>query len=406
MSKEKKLVMWTVFMVSLLQMINMAIMPAVNRIATDAFPQFTLSSIQTVLSLTGIVMPCTSLLSALLLRPGLVTKKAVVIFGLFMLGFAGILSQLLHSQFWHLAVLSTTSGIASGCYLSTVISIMMDRFDRTERQKISGYQSVFVNLGAVLCGFFGGLLAAWQWYGGYLVMLLGIPMGLVALFTLPKEDRVRVKTQNDSMKASSKMNRDVFYYAAVVMVFMTAYAVCSNNLAVHLAAAGMGGTKLAGTLTSFQMVGGALFGFVFGRVSAVLKDYLLALSFVALGAGLTLLNVFSSSLAFAFIGVFLVGISISMLGPQCVFAASNCVDVRTSAVAASLVNGIAPGLGMFLSPVIYTNLTTAIAGESTNYRYQFVAIVALAMAAVLAVLTTLRARRKKAVSAGGIKAAS
>ncbi len=51
MSKEKKLVMWTVFMVSLLQMINMAIMPAVNRIATDAFPQFTLSSIQIVLSL-------------------------------------------------------------------------------------------------------------------------------------------------------------------------------------------------------------------------------------------------------------------------------------------------------------------------------------------------------------------
>ena len=105
MSKEKKLVMWTVFMVSLLQMINMAIMPAVNRIATDAFPQFTLSSIQTVLSLTGIVMPCTSLLSALLLRHGLVTKKAVVIFGLF---YARVC--------WYPVPAASQSILASGCF--------------------------------------------------------------------------------------------------------------------------------------------------------------------------------------------------------------------------------------------------------------------------------------------------
>ena len=392
MSKQKKLVMWTVFLVSMVQMVNMAIMPAVNQIATVAFPELSLSSIQTVLSLTGIIMPCVSLLSALLIRHGYVTKKAVVVFGLFALGLTGVLSLLLHTRFWHIALLSTTSGIASGCYLSTVISIMMDRFVMAERQNISGYQSVFVNTGAVLCGFFGGLLASWQWFGGYLIMLAGIPLGIFTLFSLPKEEKASVT--RDKPKNKSKVNPNVFYYTAIIIVFMILYAVCSANLAVHLANAGMESTTLAGTLTSFQMVGGALFGFFFGRISAVVKDYLLVIAFVCLGLGFTILNVFSVSLGWAFVGVFFVGISISMLGPQCVFAASNCVDEHTSAVAASMVNGIAPGVGSFLSPVIITNLTIHLAGESTNYRYQFVAFIALALAAVLAVLTIVRSKRQ------------
>ena len=401
MSKEKKLVMWTVFVVSMMQMINMAIMPAVNQMKTVAFPDMSLSSIQTMLSLTGIVMPCVSLLSAMLIRHGVVTKKQVVVFGLFALGATGMLSLVLHSSFWNLAILSATSGIASGCYLSTVISIMMDRFTKGERQNISGYQSVFVNIGAVLCGFFGGILASWQWFGGYLIMLVGIPMGIFTLFSLPKEER---KTAlEDKPKQKSKVNPNVFYYTGIIVVFMILYVVCSSNLSVHLAAAGMGGAKLAGTLTSFQMVGGALFGFFFGRISAVVKDYLIVIAFVSLGIGFTILNVFSTSLVWAFVGVFFVGISISMLGPQCVFSASNCVDEQTSAVAASMVNGIAPGVGSFLSPVIVTNLTTHLAGESTNFRFQFVAVFAVAFAVVLAVLTMMRSKKQAGNPAESIK---
>ncbi len=81
MSKQKKLVMWTAFMASLMHMIGMAITPAINRIATTAFPQHPLASIQTALSLSGIVMPCVSLLTAILIRRGFLTKKDVVVIG-------------------------------------------------------------------------------------------------------------------------------------------------------------------------------------------------------------------------------------------------------------------------------------------------------------------------------------
>jgi MFS family permease len=387
--------MWTAFMASLMHMIGMAITPAINRIATTAFPQHPLASIQTALSLSGIVMPCVSLLTAILIRRGFLTKKDVVVIGLFILGATGILSQFLHTQFWHLIILSILSGIASGCYLTTIISVIMDQFEMGERQKIMGYQSIFVSVGAILCGFFGGLLAAWRWYGGYLVMLAGIPLGLLALFALPKEERKAVK-RDDRPKKTPKLHPDIFYYTAIVMLFMTAYAVCAANLAVHISNAGMGGAQIAGTLTSFQMVGGACIGFAFGRLSRLFGDYLIAIAFLVLGAALTILNVFSASLPCAFVGVFLAGVSISLLGPQCIFSSSNCVDVRSSAVASSLINGLGPGIGSFLSPVIFTNLTNAIVPNSTNFRYQFVSVVALGLAVILAGLTALRAKRRKA----------
>jgi MFS family permease len=287
------------------------------------------------------------------------------------------------------------TGTASGCYLSTIISVIMDQFEMGERQRIMGHQSIFVSVGAILCGFFGGLLAAWQWYGGYLIMLAGIPLGLLSLFALPKEEK-RTAAHDEGPAAKSRLSPEIFYYAGIVMLFMTLYAVCAANLAVHLANAGMGGTQIAGTLTSFQMVGGACSGFVFGRLSRLFRDYLIAIAVLVLGAALTILNVFSASLACAFAGVFLAGVSISLLGPQCIVASSNCVDMRSSAVASSLINGLGPGLGTFLSPVIFTNLTNAIVADSTNFRYQFVGFVALGLAVILAAVTALRDRRKKA----------
>jgi hypothetical protein len=77
--------MWTLLLASMVHMINTAIMPAVNRIATVAFPQYSLASIQTVLSLTGIMMPCVSLQTAILIGRA-ADQEAVVVIGLFILG--------------------------------------------------------------------------------------------------------------------------------------------------------------------------------------------------------------------------------------------------------------------------------------------------------------------------------
>ena len=385
--------MWTFFLVSLLHMAGMAISPALNQMKTVAFPQYDLVSIQTALALSSLTMPCVSLLSAAAIRRGFLTKKSSVALGLFSLGLTGILSLFLNGSLWHLRVLAILTGFGSGCYLTTSISIMMDRFDADERRKISGYQSVFVNAGAILAGVLGGLLASWRWHGGYLFFLVGIPLGVLTLLLLPEEKRTALV--RGTPKQVFKIKPIVFYYTAVIAVFMLSYAVVGGNLAVHMAASGVKSTAVVGTLTSFQMVGGAVFGFFFGKSSVKFRDYLITGAFLLLFVGMTILNIFHSSLVCAYIGVFLAGISITMIGPQCIVSASDHVNTRSSALASSLLNGLAPGFGGFLSPIVFTSLTDALVKDSTNFRYQFVAFFALACAAAVTVVTRVRAKKNR-----------
>lgn len=395
MTRQKKLLMWTVWSVSLLQMIGSVMAPAMNIIKTSVFSEYPLSQIQTVIALTGLVSPVVSLLSAELIRRGWLTKKAVVLTGLFTLGGTGLVALFLHTQLWHLGLLSVLTGISSGCYLSTVLSIMMDRFLPDERQVVTGLQSVFVNLGGFLISILGGLLASWRWYGGFVILLAGVPIGILALIALPKEDHGRHGTEAREAD-SSKFDKDIFFYAVTVFIFMLFFGVINQNLAIHLAYSGFKDPALAGVITSVQMAGGVTFGFVFPKLTRILEDRLLIIAYFMLAASLSMLNVFHSSIVLMGIGVFIAGSALSLIGPHCVVAVSHCVSSRTSALATSLITGIAPGLSLFLSPVIITNLTTRLGGESTSYRYQFIGFAALICGVVLTVFMAYRQRRKKA----------
>lgn len=386
--------MWTVWAVSLLQMIGSATAPAMNIIKTSVFAQYPFSQIQTVMALSGLVSPFVSLLTAELIRRGLITKKAVVLGGLFTLGATGFLALILNTQLWHLGLLSILTGIASGCYLSTVLSIMVDKFTPGERQVVTGFQSVFVNVGGFLISVSGGLLAAWRWYGGYMILLVGIPVGIMAFLTLPREEKVRPGVGTDAA-VKAKFEPAIFFYAITVLIFMLLFSVINQNLAVHMAASGFKNPAYVGVITAVQMAGGMAFGFVFPKLTRLYKDNLLFIAYFMLAVGFSILNLFHSSLVLIGVGVFLTGASMSLIGPHCVVAVSHCVDARTSALATSLVTGLAPGLGSFLSPVIFTNLTTVLGGESTNFRYQFVGITALAGGIVLVAYMTVRKHRKQ-----------
>ena len=395
LTKEKKLLMWTVYVVALVQMVGVALSPAIDRMNTVVFSERSLQDIQMVLSLPGLIIPAVGLITSELIRRALVTKKAVVVAGLFSLGAAGLLSLLMHDRFWHVIFLCALMGASAGCYLSTVLSIMLDRFSSDERQRVTGYQAVFVNVGGLLAGLIGGVLAGWRWYGGFLVALVGIPMGIMSLFTLPKETRVRAT--EGAHKQRSRLSPDVYYYSGILTVFMLLFVVCNSNLAPHLTGAGFGNTAVIGLVASVQMAGGAVLGLFFVRISSALKDKLPAVSFFMLVLSYTALNIFSGSLAVQFAAVFFLGMALSAIGPYCVVAVSHLVDTTTSAFATTLITGFATGIGGFLSPIIITNLTWSLAGDSTNYRYQFTAFVALGCGVIVTVLTALRRRRPKDV---------
>jgi MFS family permease len=185
----------------------------------------------------------------------------------------------------------------------------------------------------------------------------------------------------------------VYYYSALLFLYMILYNVCGSNISTHLAQAGARSTAVAGIAVAVQMAGGACSGLLFGRLSAKLGDMLMPLAVLALFLGLMILGVFPGSVPAAFIAVFIAGSSLSWIAPRALFAVSTLVDETNSAAASAVANSVAPSLGGFISPYIFTRVTLRLFGEATGPRYLFTAGAALLFAAMIALATRARRRR-------------
>jgi MFS family permease len=183
-------------------------------------------------------------------------------------------------------------------------------------------------------------------------------------------------------------------------LFLFLYIVSSSNISTHLYNANVGNSAAAGLITAVTMGGGVFAGLFFNKLSSRFGDYLISFAFIVLFIGFTLLNLGHASLALIMLGAFITGMSMSMITPQCLFSVSNIVDASNSSAATSLIVSIAPGIGGFLSPLIITNLTTLLGGDSTNFRFQFVGFTALAVGMVVLYTTYRRQKTADSESAG------
>lgn len=387
--KENRWILLTFLCASAIQMPQFALNSCIATIH-NAFSSFELSTIQTVASLPNLLSMVSALVSAFLIGRRIITKKTSVVTGLLLFTLAGVFAAVLHTEFWHLCVYNVLLGWSIGMFISTCMSIMFDNLNDDERRIASGLQTVCVNSGCILMSLLAGWLATFTWYAAYIMLIIAAPVAIIAIKALPSGQ----KTEAANTKARTKLPKDLIFFALIMFVFNLTYHVCGNNISTHLAK--FGNSAIAGFATAIQMLGGVFVGIVFRRISKKFGDYLIPSAFIFLGMGLTVMNIFSFSMPIMLIGLFFVGMTLSLVTPQLLVAVANIVDESNSAMATSLVTCIAPGLGGFFSPIVFTNLTQAIAGDSTNFRYQFVGIFCLIVGAIVTVITRARIKRAAA----------
>ena len=394
---KPNVLMWTILIIALVQMPVLALTPAIHLIQTNAFPDRSLAEVQTVMGLANLVAPLTSIFVALLINRGRATKKGAVVIGLILLSLTGLFAVFQHTMFWNFIALSVFLGLSMGCFMTNAFGLMFDNFDDKFRQKVAGYQTSAINLGGIIFSLAGGVLATVMWYGGYMMLLLGLPVAILALITVPnyKSPSARV---SGNYTDKSGINPRIFYYAGCVFMFMMLYNVCSANISTHIAS--LGNSATSGVLVAVQMGGGVVSGLFFGRMSDRIQDMVMVVACAALFIGYLLIGVFASSLAVITLGVFIAGMSLSLMLPRCVYAVSTLVDTSNSAAATVIITSVAPSAGSFLSPLVLTNLTVVLAGESTVFRYLFVAGIALVLGIVITLITLRGAKAEKAGLAG------
>lgn len=389
-ARERRLLMWTMLLIAIVQMPHIALMPAIDLIQSNVFPDKSVATIQTVMSLPNLISIFSGVFSAFLISRGILSKKTVVLLGISLVGLTGVVAIIMHSQFWQLCSFSVVLGCGLGLYIPNTQSIMADSFPEDERQMLTGLQFAFVNVGGILMSVFGGMLTTpSRWYGGYIMLLMVIPVLLLAISALPKGRAVSVRDSKTT--ANTKLPSDVFYYAATVLIFLLLYNVSNSNISTHLADFGLGDTSTSGVVSATMMAGGVISGFVFPKISPKFGDYSISVGFAMMTITYTIMNIFASSLVMVYIAMLVTGMTLSMIMPQCIFKISNVVDESNSATAMMLSSCIASGLGGFLSPVVFTNITTLFS-DSTAFRFQFTAFVALA----LTVFYTISTKRRKA----------
>ena len=389
-NKQKKL-MWAILIVGIIQMPGLALTPGINQIKTTAFSGYSLGAIQTALSVTSLMQPIAALVAAALVNRRTVTKKGVIIFGLCLLSVDGLLAIIFHTQFWHLIMLSLILGISTGCFMSNMFGLLFDNFEPVQRQLVAGYQTSMINVGGIMMSLLGGLLATYMWYGGYLVLFVGLPAAVLIVFTVPNYKVADVK--REKKKVLGSIHPMVYYYTVINILFMMCYSVCGANLSTHIA--DIGDSSVAGIAVAFQMSGGVVSGLFFGKLSNKIGDYSIVIALCAIFAGYIMLSLFPTMLVLIFIAVFIVGMALSIVVPRCIVMVSMFADdPSTAATATALVSTFGPSMGAFMSPIVITNLTTALFGESTGARYVFVGFLVLAFAVIIALLTMRRNKRE------------
>ena len=394
-AKPKRVLMWTIFFVAMMQMAQVAVAPAIDMINTTVFPGSSLSLIQTVMSsLPSILSVLAGIISSVLIGFGVLSKKGALVAGLFFVVLTGVVAIVMHTQLWQLVLYSVILGVGMGAFIPAAQSIMVDNFDEKERQFMSGLQFSFLNGGGILMSIVGGILTTFIWFGGYIVLLAAFPVAVFAIFSVPADKKNKRSLSGEKPKRN-KLPRDVYYYAALSLIHILLYNVGTSNISTHIVAHGLGDAASAGVATALMMGGGVVMGIFFFKVSSALRDQIFALSFVAIFVGYTMLNVFSSSFFMVCVAMVILGTSLSMVVPQIIYRVSNIVDPTNSAIATMYIASVMPGLGGFLSPLVFTELISRVGINTTDARYQFVAFIALALTVLLSLNAIRRDRQGK-----------
>lgn len=365
---------------SFVQMGTNGIAPILAQIA-EAFPDASASSVQFLMTFPSIFCVIFTLLSALLAEK--LPKKTLALGGLLLVSVAGILACLFHASLTILFVWAAVLGIGIGMVAPIAPSLISELFEGKERQTLMGQQNSAANVGSMLMTFFGGYLAMLGWQFGYLVYLLGLPGFFLTLKGVPTQKAVKIS----SSQKTSKEPLHIWKEMAIAFVFLMLFSSGPANLSMLISERGLGGSALAGIMSTLFLLGGTIAGLFFGQIASVIGNKTIPTGCAVLCAGFLLVSAAPNALLVG-IGCLFAGASISLVMPSCMMGASMQKGRETLASALVLSSS---NVGVFIMPLL-TSATAAITGsDATAPRFVFCACIA----AALAVITLIPVLKKK-----------
>lgn len=384
-NKQKGLIKLAIITMSLVQLGTNGIAPILAQIQ-EAFPQASATSIQFLMTFPSLFSLVFSLVCAFL--SDRLPKKTLAVFGLIIVGAAGVLAFLFHGSIGILFVWAAVLGTGIGLVVPVAPSLINELFEGGERQTMLGWQNAASNAGSMIMTFLGGFLAVAGWEYGYLVYLICIPGIIFTLIGVPGKKQAAADIRKEER---GKFRLVIWREMIITFVLMIVFSAVPANLSMMVAERSLGNSAVAGTMSTLFLCGGLVCGILFGVLAKVLKKRTDFVGALLLGTGALLIALFSNVIVIYF-ACLIAGASISLIMPTCMGGAGKLKGYETLNSSLILATSF---VGVFITPLM-TSLAAAITGsESTTYRFYMVAIIA-GILAVLTIVLKIEPKRLRA----------
>ena len=322
-------------------------------------------------------------------------NKAPLIAGVCTVLISGLTPLFFELSFPMFIVVMAVMGLGTGTIMSTSVGLIAEHFEGVEQSNLMGMQSAFINIGAMIFAFVGGLLTGGDWRTAFAIYLLAVPILFICLILIPKDKPVKkiggLKNKNRTKIIISK---EVFIVAAMsFLVFLTTTGVYTANTALLIVERNLGEPAVANFASTIMTGSGIVVGVLYGFISKACKNFILPLGYLLFACG-TLLLGSATSVLMIYIGSVIIGAGMSTALPAGLFRCARSVESGSATFALSIfVSSI--GAASFFSPMIMNPVARAVADGSIHSRYIVGGIFAVAMAVLALIYVQISDHKKK-----------
>jgi MFS family permease len=285
-----------------------------------------------------------------------VGAKRPFVLGLLLYGLAGA-SGLFITSYWHLIISRILLGVAVAAVFTSITVLILNLYDGAERNRIMGWRGSSNSFGGIIWTLLGGVLGRYSWHLPFAAYLIGIPLGLMAVFALPAVQHETVQDPEGDSKTSSvlKVFRDVpilfVIYGLVFLVNTLLYAIVVF-LPQLLEKSDISNPFTIGLFISIAPLSSGLTSLKYGKLRERLSYKMIILIALALWAiGFT--TIFQGAYTWLIApSIALFGIGLGMAMPAAMVWVGESVPVSFRGRISSYL-GTFGFVGQFFSPIIF-----------------------------------------------------
>lgn len=316
-----------------------------------------------------------------------VSKKKIVLLGLLIIGFCGVL-PFFSDSFYLLFFSRVVIGFGFGIVSPLNTAIIAEVFEESERAGYMGLHVVGMGVGTMVGNLLGGMLSGIGYRFFYLVYLIAFVSWFFVQFLL--QETPPVQSEKFGNLKLNKMVYALSFASFAHTLFINAY---NTNIGIYILQNISEDTKLTGIVTAVNAAFALLMGAFFAKIAGFFKKYTVGVSVLAAALGYGALLVLPG-MSGVYAASALCGISLSCFMAGCSMMIST--SVKPEAVAkASGVFSVIGGIGGLIAPIFMGNVSAAVLGENIAGNQFVVAFAGMLILAVIILVITGKKQQEK-----------